>query len=292
MRENLFIWVCILGVVPGLLGASTTPDSNKNTFTITTLNIKWYGNNGEERRDASLKKFIKETLETSDGILFQEIVGIKRLKSKVMGANYNCYNYEHSNRGHQSVVLCLKKKYTLSIESDDDNWQVDDVSYGSNGARPALSGLIKDDKGRELFHVLGVHLKAFPNKTDVRLMQTEHLADRIETYPDRLPVVLLGDFNSHIKEKTRKAQDDKFLMLDILDDAGMELVDLGASNTWTSKSKRAQLDQIYVSDGVQIIGSPRIDGACNVDQPKGSKDVENYLKNISDHCPVTVDLEF
>jgi endonuclease/exonuclease/phosphatase family metal-dependent hydrolase len=146
-----------------------------------------------------------------------------------------------------------------------------------------------------MLHVLGVHLKAFPEKTDVRLMQTDHLAERIDTYPDDLPVVVLGDFNSHTKGKNKKKRDDKFLILDILDEVGMDLVDLGERNTWTSKSNRAQLDQIYLSSDIRTLADARIDGPCNNDRNQdNAKDFENleyYLKNVSDHCPVTLELE-
>ncbi len=293
MRKGLIFWLGVYGLFSGALIAKPAPQS-KNEFTITTLNIKWYGNNAGERRDSSLKSFIQKNLADSDGILFQEIVDVQRLFERVMGENeYNCYNYAHNNRGHQSVVLCLKKEFTLSIEADDDNWKVDDVSYGSNGARPALSGVVKDSKGTKLFHMLGVHLKAFPKKTNVRLSQTKSLAERIETYPDQLPVVLLGDFNSHIKTKTQKSRDDKYLMLDILGEVGMELVDLEEQNTWVSRSKRSQLDQVYISNDITLTDRPRVDGACNLepnDQSAGL--VQQYLSTISDHCPITVNLEF
>ena len=302
MRSGLHL--STFGLVVGLVygtGVGATSSfaaeetlSPKKRFTITTLNIKWYGNKAKEPRDKTLKKFIREKLSYSDGILFQEIVDVERLKTKVMGKDYNCYNYAINNAGHQSVVLCLKKDFRLVKESDDNNWQVDDVAY-SNGARPALSGLIEDRKGRGMLHVLGVHLKAFPEKTDVRLMQTDHLAERIDTYPDDLPVVVLGDFNSHTKGKNKKKRDDKFLILDILDEVGMDLVDLGERNTWTSKSNRAQLDQIYLSSDIRTLADARIDGPCNNDRNQdNAKDFENleyYLKNVSDHCPVTLELE-
>jgi len=297
MSKSLVLWIFSIGIFTEVFGITPVVlgGPSSQNFTITTLNIRWYGNGKKKNksRDKQLSQFIQEKLAASDGILLQEIVDVDGLQKNVMGENFECYNYFHRNRGHQSVVLCLKKKFKFVREVDDDNWQVDEVSYGSDGARPALSGVIRNEEGLGLFHLLGVHLKAFPKKTGVRLDQTESIAERIETYPDQLPVVLLGDFNSHIKEKTRRSRDDKYLMLDILSSVGMDLVDLDGRNTWTSKSKQAQLDQIYISDDLEMVGEPKVDGPCNLNQSAGpsKQKIQAYLSNISDHCPVTISLK-
>jgi hypothetical protein len=294
MRLTISAWVC--GFV---LFASS---SFAKTMTVATFNIKWYGLGGsmsgsfeDEYRESTLKSFFDRHLEGMDAILFQEIVDVEGLKRDVVSEDFNCYDYDHSDARHQSVVLCLKKPLRFVPHPDDEDLAIEDVAMGRHKSRPALHGLIVEGR-RNLAYFIGVHLKAYPGETDQRLQQTQIIADYIDRAHRSYPIVVAGDFNSHISPMNGQDDDDKYLMATVFRDyeTGIKLVD-HELKTYRSRSYNYQLDQFYLSRSLRVVSDMDSFGPCNNEDQASTNgkegqayDLRWYNEHISDHCPLVI----
>ena len=95
-------------------------------------------------------------------------------------------------------MLFRSKAFTLIKASDDNNYTLENVAMSS--LRPAVHGILKNAQGQRLIQVFGVHLKAMPDKADVRRQQIQMISDYIDAREDREPVLVVGDFNSYTTE--------------------------------------------------------------------------------------------
>lgn len=302
---TVFTWrlivsvLLVFGSIQGGFADARAAESNR--FTFTTFNVRWYGLGGDlnrpkkEYRDPWLAQFLFTATPAgrADVIAFQEIVDVDGLKRLMK--NHACSSYDHKDPRHQHVVLCVRRGLRLTIERFDDNFAIESVALGR--LRPALHGLVVTDAGQPVAHVIAVHLKAQIEQTETRMRQVRLLREHVDRYlADRVPVVIMGDFNTHIKERTHQGQDDTDLFDDELNRSTRKLRHLANPNRSTFKTPQAAsvLDHVWVSDHVSLIGTPAVHGACNSDGRK-SNDFSNldfYNRNISDHCPVTAELEF
>lgn len=156
------------------------------------------------------------------------------------------------------------------------------------GARPAFEVRLrsKDDTGVVL-RLINVHLKAGGDGQSVRKRQL----DALETIVKKArgggdKVFVLGDFNS-----TSKADQDRIRAL-----AGAAKMDWATRGTeCTSYWKRndgcvgSKLDHILVSERVDAAVAR---GACESEGCGRKPQCPIYREHVSDHCPVTVDIEF
>ncbi len=279
------------------------------TVEITTFNVKWYGNQSNSsdvsiaERDQYLKEYIQRRLSNSDVIVFQEIVDPKRLHSKVLGrSKWNCYTYSDRGRGHQHIVLCHRKHLRFRKENHEDNFELEEVAMGSSRIRPGLHGVIETRSGKGLFHIMGVHLKAYPEESEKRLKQTREIAKHIRELKSGLPAVITGDFNSHVTPTNEQSDDDKVLMDEIFRNYRTDLERMKTHlYTFKNDTYAHQLDHLWVSDNVKTKSKVRVDGPCNENfnmndmsfAHKGiDDDLATYNKYISDHCPVSIKLDF
>ena len=230
-------------------------------------------------------------------IVFQEIVDVARFSKKVIPQNYQCQSYENKGTKHQHVVLCHKNRFRFVMAPGEDNFALEAAALNSR-ARPALHGILIDwETGDELVHVFGVHLKAFPAETKKRLRQATVIAKAIRDLEHELPVVILGDFNSYFSEKTGKYRDDKVL----LDRTfrryrnGLKRTYLRGKSTYRSGSYQDQFDHIWVDRAFRYQGRAGVSGPCNGASGTSRSrfaDLEDYNRNISDHCPLSVTVTF
>lgn len=256
------------------------------SFTISSFNIQWYGLGGDidgtsekELRDPTIKKYIADHVGHPDVMAFVEIVDVARLQKNIVGNKHKCYSYAHENPKHQHVVICVNKKYKFQSARKDGDYTEMDVALGLH--RPLVYGVLTDADGP--IAVIGaVHLKAMPDKSDVRRRQTHIIADVLTSLDPDLPVVLVGDFNTF---KTEVID-----MADIYKDSGLTLAPLPepAPYTFRKGSTKGKFDWIMATEQVEMetvtVGIP-----CNGPNDN-SKDPFNrlsyYNKNVSDHCPV------
>jgi len=301
LKSSILVFLALLGST-GFSG--TTPDQQQ--LTVTSFNIKYFGLGGsmngtpqQESREPFLKQFLSQHIPNSDVLVFQEIVDVDRLASRVVGNSYNCQSYDSNNVKHQHVVICAKNNLVFVKEPSDNNNVIDDVSIdGVQKSRPAVHTLIADRAGNILARVIGVHLKAYPSESKTRQDQIGKIARFINALPIKsrqIPIILTGDFNSYNSSDTNFNFDDDILFSNIFKSQRVDLDE--AINkfdyTFRSPSSRGKFDRFWISSKISQIDSVQVTGPCNDTKSKNDdfSDAAFFYKNISDHCPVTLKVE-
>lgn len=294
LLASLYIFIAILGSN----AFAQTPQTV--SLKMATFNLGWYGLGGtftgspdKEYRDPYLKEFIEKHLMPADVISFQEVVDTNRLLS-ILPKGWHCSTYFDNNPTHQYVVICASDSYKFGIVSYDDNNIIETVSGVSSRARPAVRvNLIQKSTNTILATLVGVHLKAYPYESDKRLVQMKALSEDLVQNDPLIPIVLMGDFNSYTKTKTNQKKDDVTLFQDILNQnlKTVKYVKLKDTDlTYRKKSLSAQFDQFFVR-GAAKVKKPQVFSVCGT--PNGGTDyfdINFYNKNISDHCPVSLEV--
>lgn len=243
-----------------------------STFSITNLNIEWFGNANESRTE-TIHKFLTENDLFSDVMIFEEIVDIGLLEIEIM-PDYDCVSYENSNSRHQHVVICVKPEY--SFEMVDGSYTIDAVNVNGR-LRPAVHGEVKVN-GQPI-HIIGVHLKASPDMSDIRLKQTQVIADYLKQ-KNKDSVIIMGDFNTYGSDTIEMAKQ----FVNLVEVTTPEKYSWASTTDKFSKVTHAKLDRVWVSSTLAgKVVSAHIIGPCN-----GSTEtqVASYNKEVSDHCPV------
>lgn len=263
---------------------------------ITSLNIRWYGNNGNikpapEKRDATLRAFLSDEIKKADVMVFQEIVDVKRLAKEVVGGGMECHSYQHPDSNHQHVVVCHKSEYDFVREANDNNIAAEEVAAEAadpDRARPAVSGLLKRN-GQPVAHIIGVHLKAFPKETETRVNQAEAIGERITDFGDDVPVVVIGDFNTYPSTETKKNKDDDALIGEAFQEAGAKMRQVAnpAKETYRTAKHKGKFDRIFASSNVK--GEIKVAAPCATTAT--TSQIEKYNSQVSDHCLVAADLK-
>ena len=272
-------------------------DNRKVSVSFTELNIKWFGaketivdnqtpqtRSLQETRTKSIRKFLSDNKLLSDVMIFEEIVDVDLLQSDVLGKTYQCHSYENSDAKHQHVVICHKNNYIFSISDDDENYSLESVNV-SGRLRPAVHGILKTKNNKHIAHVFGVHLKANPNMSDVRLNQVNKLVEYINNQEDRSdPIIVMGDYNTY--------NEDPAAIEKIFKKAQMTELEIPKSYTWASSSEEyepAKFDRVWMSKNIiSKVKSSDIKGPCNSGDKKL---IAEYNQKVSDHCPVTLTIE-
>ncbi len=263
---------------------------------LTTFNIKWFGLGGwpggsseNEERIPSLKQFWKDHLMDKDVIMFQEIVDTELFVNEVTPEDYRCISYDHKWQKHQHVMICHKDKFIFKKEVGDDNFIIDDVSLWRY--RPAISGMLTDQNGNGLLHLIGVHLKAGTDSSLKRISQVEHIAETIEKFEDNLPVIVLGDFNSHISPYNGELEDDTTIFSGILFPLGLNWIK-NNFGTYATKWSSRTFDHFWISSDLEIVENLSVFEACNrASDEQGLLNISVYNRQISDHCPTSIGVE-
>ena len=274
----------------------------KNKFTITTFNIQFYGIGGkvtgtskDETRDPYLQAFLKDSVPASDIIVFEEIVDVPRLQN-ILPRNWQCLSYEAPLEKHQHVVLCHSPRFNFVREASDDNDIIDEVAGEEGTLRPALTTIVTDINGKKLFRIVGVHLKANPEYSKLRVSQTEIIAKYLGSLKkSKLPVIIVGDFNSYNQPDNRETQNDVELFLNTFNGSSLELKRIPNDLfTFRNSYGQQQFDQFYISDSLRATGPLHIFEVCNARNVVAENliDIALYNKHISDHCPVSAEIEY
>jgi hypothetical protein len=262
---------------------------------IATFNIRWFGLDGDvsgsigtETRVDTVDAFIDEHLGDRDVIVFQEIVDVELFTDKVM-PDHTCITYDGFIGKHQHVMLCHTDAYELRMADDEDDFELESIKIGQ--VRPGVHGtLVSTEDGEPVAHVIAVHLKADPASTERRLEQARALATRVERLraSSSLPIITIGDFNTHLAVDTGLARNDEDTMGDVL--APLERVALPVTFTYQEKDgTRFRLDQAYVSPEIAI-DAVKSAGPCDTDLETNGPAIVEYFDRISDHCPLAFDL--
>lgn len=269
MRQVLLLSLVSLG-----LHSAAATASPARTVTVTYMNVEWFGLHADEARAPTVKQFFDDNRLWADVMVFEEIVNVDLLRSQVLAGNYKCQSYANSAANHQHVVVCYKNQYSLAKASDDDNYTLENVQM--NTLRPAVHGILKDASGNRLLQVMGVHLKAMPDKSDVRREQVQMISDYLADRADQEPAIVVGDFNSYA--------DDEAAFAEIFGDT-MKPVTIREENTFRDARYRGKFDLAFVSPEISPGITERVVGPCNGGT---AAQVTTYNREVSDHCPVNL----
>jgi hypothetical protein len=265
------------------------------SLSIATFNIRWFGlggslfgSFGSETRVDTIRAFLDDNLLDHDVLVFEEIVDVELFMDEVV-ADRTCITYEGFSGKHQHVVLCHRDGLTLEPVEGDDDFAFEALNLSN--LRPGLQGRLVDDDGSPLANIIGVHLKAREDSTEVRLEQAAVLADHVaelrEVSP--LPVIVIGDFNTHQARDTGLPEDDEVLIDEVLEPRIRRVV-LPVDNTYRHRNGQDfRLDQAYVTSEVEV-EAVDVPGPCNLDFATGADAIDEYFSDVSDHCPVRLQL--
>jgi endonuclease/exonuclease/phosphatase family metal-dependent hydrolase len=266
---------------------------------IATFNIRWYGLDGDlfnafgtESRHDSIRAFMREHLAAHDVVVFQEIVDLELFEEEIM-PDHTCVTYDGFTGKHQHVMLCHTDALAFVPEDDDEDFALEALNLG--GLRPGLHGKLVAADGDPLAHVVAVHLKAKEDSTEKRLEQAAILSARLDVLAaknDGLPVVLIGDFNTHRADVTGRAENDEALLAEILEkDDRVHRVEQGVVHTYREKNGIGfRLDQAWLSPDITVT-DVAVPGPCNVDFATDPNAIVEYYDTVSDHCPLSLRLE-
>ena len=269
-----------------------------SSLKIATFNIRWYGLGGEitglrsdEYRDSFIKEFLSTKYINTDIFIFQEIIDTVRLSDLMSGLGHQCVSYRHEQFNHQHLMICHKKSLEIIPEEGDDDFNfplLENRPY----LRPAIYGKIIDRYSKKpLIHLIGLHLKAGPDSTALRLKQIKSLRDRVKEYrKSELPLVIAGDLNTYAGDENGKS--DLELIGEALAPLNMSRRTSDYDYTYRGNSYGNSFDHFFVTKGVETKYTD-VWRACGRSIPK-SKRLENlswYKRFISDHCPVSLRVE-
>lgn len=280
--------LCLLDLVP--LGLADEVRATADPFTVTTLNMRWFGLDTNvaqqqlvESRVPTVRAYLTANNAWADVMIFQEIVDVELLTREVLENRYECVSYDHADPRHQHVVLCVGNGFRLGIAPDDDNYTYEEVAMGEK--RPAVHALVSDAAGNEVAHVIGVHLKASPDYSTMRLEQVRMVVDRLKDRASAVPVIFAGDFNTYADDASRFEQ--------ILGAPGVGLNQVPLDGTATYRTpnyinRPNLLDRAWAS-GLRALGPARISGPCNGTVTRAA--LQKFYDEVSDHCAVTIQFQ-
>lgn len=251
-------------------------------LTITSLNIEWFGRGGsikgemtDEYRRARLRDFLLNQIPATDVFVFQEITNPQLLQ--VYLPELDCQTYNSDTTRHQFVVLCARMAMELQTTANHN------VQLGNPHMRAAIVGTVKSGSGKRT-QIIGLHLKAGPDHTLMRLDQVRQLDPDLHS---EIPTIVIGDFNTYPKDRTGLPLNDALYMDQIFQIHQMTQVPLehptylGFKNRYFDRAwvRGANIEQI------------RVFGPCNessVPPPYSSQGF--YKRFVSDHCALQVQL--
>ena len=276
--------------------------ATNDAFRISTFNIRWYGLGGEptglpadEFRDPWIREFLHKEMAGNDAILFQEIVDPERFQASIIKDWMTCHTYDQSNPKHLHIVLCHLPKYRFVPAEGEHDLALEAIAIDPQRHRPGLHGLLLNQNDTPIFRIVGVHLKAYAQESAVRMQQVAAMAAHLASVDKSLPTIVLGDFNTHTARLSGQSEDDWVMMDRLLAANPVDLVHVVNEhrNTFRIPGKGYHLDHIWVSKGAKVLGKAEVGGACNSD-PSDTSRFDNFPffnRFVSDHCPVTVDME-
>lgn len=272
--------------------------SNARALTITSFNIKLYGQKTssgqptQSERNKAIKEFLDKEVPKSDVFIFEEIMDKTALMKSIV-PDHQCVSYDNSMKEHQYVVLCAKKPYQLLLDEEhDDNFALEAVALGSLGQRPAVHALLADKNGQVLVRIIGVHLSAFPARTTTRLEQMAIIGTHLSATDHKIPTVITGDFNTYPAALTGHAKADWDLISETLktEISTISMANHPSAFTFRTPEFRSKFDHFWLSKNIKA--SPvQVTGQCNSAAEDESDEVMNYYRLISDHCPVTLQID-
>ncbi|MCK5072518.1 MAG: hypothetical protein KAQ98_03770 [Bacteriovoracaceae bacterium] len=298
MNSKLLFSICILLIVT---------NSYAKSFRITTYNIRNYDKDPRlsiETNKAELIKLIKNT--KSDLIAVQEIVNTDDLK-KLITKKLPYYQIKLSECGGSArqKLGFIYNKTRLKLVKFNEDLRLSISGRCSSGGRPAAIGSFKIKDSGINFTAISVHLKAggTQSSADVRAKQYNILSKITAelTGTGRKNVVILGDFNTtdYISENQNYKRFIKFLEKNDFYDFSKNL-DCTAywwggieDDLWYGSildhilATRTFLENFNRETGKTGAHCHKVN--CNIST---SEELGITFKEVSDHCPVTAQMDY
>lgn len=281
-------------------------DDKSETIKIASWNIAWLGSHEyNERKDADYKKLAKYAKKLdADVIALQEVESAMWAK-KVFGNDYDFY---FTTRDWvQRVGVAVRKSSGLDVTSKE--YKALDVERVRHGMELTLS------KNGKALTLLAVHLKSgcfsepldtnsvnnMPNKTDKEIHKKEACTilsqqiDPLEKWIDKQAkgkkaYLVLGDFNRRFSQDISFKHNEQQGLWQAIDDEGHEAL---WTPTATLNSKcwggyyKDYIDHIVFSPNAKKIYVNNSFEQLVFDE----KYTRKLSRNLSDHCPVSVQLD-
>jgi endonuclease/exonuclease/phosphatase family metal-dependent hydrolase len=268
--------------------ASGSEDGARN-LSLTEINLNWFGLNGSpfedrETRAATIKQFLKTNKLMADVMVFVEIVDLEMLQDSVLGTGYKCQSYARKDPRHQYVAICHLLKYRFDLASGHKTYALEEVDV-TGRLRPAVHGVLKTKSGEAIAHIFGVHLKAMPDQSAVRLQQTKAVSQYLSSRTEKAPVIIVGDVNTFGNDADRMST--IFSKNDLVEAVSDD------EFTWAKADgsyEPAKFDRVWVSSEIEDkIVSNEVVGPCN---DASQKELAQYNSSVSDHCAVAMELKY
>lgn len=277
-----------------LQGDGTAPGKADGRLRVVTWNLRNFPDKGQDL--ARLRTRLHEL--AADVIAVQEIHDAAALRELMPG--WELVLSEAGGRGGQKLGFLYDPAQLELVGGPREHKQ---LAMGG-AVRPGLSGYLRARGGGPDFHVLVVHLKARDEGYALRRSQWAALAEIVqEIARDDGDVIVLGDFNA--TGPARGRPDEELALLDArLGEVGLQRVDNGSgcSVYWDGARRDAwqepsHLDLVWVgglleADAASLKAEPLLHCARHACRPFRSTQSypERDYADLSDHCPVVVDL--
>ncbi len=272
----------------------------QDSILVTTMNVAWYGSGffpplNDDEREGLLKDFFKNDLLTSDIILFQEITKPEQF-THLLDIKYKCLTYNDRGRAHQYVLTCFDSNKFEAINTDFELFnplRAIKISDTKDRLRDVMFLSLKNIFTKKIIHTFNLHLKSGDDQSAVRQLQAEKLLTELKNLNIRSSETILigGDFNSYIKKTSQSVNNELDTFLNIGLDQGFNFYTVKELRT-TLSYKQKSFDHLLVDTDVNILDYS-VHPICNKSaNPKSQIEDFMYFKdNISDHCPVSINLE-
>lgn len=251
---------------------------------IVTFNIRCFGFDGDyfgksrtESRIPFLKDFISSNFSETDVFVFQEIMNPVIL-TQILPKGFKTYTYQHDYNRHMFIVFACKEEYEIK-----DFQTIPGTTLDETRSRPAIYGQLTHES-QPVLDLVGVHLKSKHDHSENRRKQCRAISEFIENLPSQIPKVVTGDFNSHSKEKTFKSKDDLTYFEDIF--SNQMSLSHHHKPTYLSAKDTMILDHFF-TQGARVLNISVYE--LPIYSTHGS--FKKYFKEISDHLPVSIDIQ-
>ncbi len=244
---------------------------------VATFNIRMYPES--ERQEAGAFEAIRQL--GAAAVAVQEITEPQRFAKAAR---------ERLGESWRFVWPAASPAQRVGVLYDDAKWTLlsttthrDTLVY--DGAKPAFEVRLRDREGGDELVLVVVHLKAGGDGLEIRRRQLDGLRTVVERLTDTADhVVVLGDFNS-TGPQDREAID----ALAEATDVEWASEDLDCTSYWTPETAcvGAALDHVLASDSTDDVTAR---GPCESEGCAPGDRCPTFFSEVSDHCPLTVDL--
>jgi hypothetical protein len=291
----------VAAALPVLMLAS--PALATRDLQVGTMNMEWFGAKVTDPRSPkpipidpkqvqkrldTVRDFFATIVKPQDVMVVEEIVDVNALLS-VLPTGWSCMGYTTpANALQQKVFVCAAPQYGFANVPYDDNKTIEQVASEPVWSRPAVRLDLTDKAGNHILRIVGVHLKSGPDFSLERIRQAGVIGADLAK-GDKVPTVMLGDFNSFETNLNHQPKRDVEMMLEQfrIADSSFAQAPTNLPYTYRHGHLQSSFDHLFYNSGVQIVKAPEVFAVCSQNKGgSGYNDIGFYNQFVSDHCPV------